>query len=187
MNLDFRSIALCILFVQLCACGGGGGGGASGASDSSTSTAIIHATSLGAAISEALRSGAMPNLNHDSTITGVDANANGVRDDIDAYIASLPDTPAQKAVLLQHAAVLQATLTVDTSNQSALRTVDRNLMNSIRCIHKLYGEGIASRKSQDLEKFTVNTRIRLDAYEKFNSALSGTSISIPMTAPNCAQ
>lgn len=180
--MNIRTIALCVLAAQLGACGGGGGG-----SEDSSAHPVNQATSIGEAITDALRSGAIPKLNHDNTITGVDANANGVRDDIDAYIASLPDTPAQKAVLLQHAAVLQATLTVDTSNFSALHAVDMNLMNSIRCLHKFYGEGIASRKSQDLEKFTVNTRIRLNAYEKFNSALSGTTIKIPSTAPNCAQ
>lgn len=186
--MKIRTIALCVLAAQLGACGGGGGGGGDTSTNpASHETPATQASSIGEAIMEALRSGAIPKLNHDDSITGVDANANGVRDDIDAYIASLPDTPAQKAVLLQHAAVLQATLTVDTSDFSALHAVDVNLLNGVRCMHKLYGEGIGSRKLKELQKITVNTRIRLNAYEKFNSALSGTTIKIPSTAPNCAQ
>ena len=40
--------------------------------------------------------GELPVLDRTDTIAGIDANQNGVRDDIEAFINSLPDTPVQK-------------------------------------------------------------------------------------------
>ena len=40
--------------------------------------------------------GTAPKLNRDADVAGPDVDGNGVRDDLDAYINSLPDTEPQK-------------------------------------------------------------------------------------------
>ena len=47
--------------------------------------------------------GELPVLDRTDTIAGIDANQNGVRDDIEAFINSLPDTPVQKKTTVQPA------------------------------------------------------------------------------------
>jgi len=60
--------------------------------------------------------GSQDSASNVQSIAGVDANANGVRDDVEQYIANTYASPSDaetKAALMQYAKVLQATL-VDT-------------------------------------------------------------------------
>ncbi|HET9113351.1 MAG TPA: hypothetical protein VFN66_05730 [Burkholderiales bacterium] len=159
-----------ILMLTLSGCGGG-----SGFSSATPSTP----TSLANAILQAEATGAVPKLNHDNTVLGPDVNGNGIRDDIDLYIAAQPDTPAQKAALSQMAVALQASMAIDTTNASARLAVSTKISNGISCLHTVYGEGVASRKGDDIEKITVDTMTRLHAYEKYNQAESGSVFTFP--------
>ncbi len=152
--------------------------GCGGGSDFSTATPSTP-TSLANAILQAESTGAVPKLNHDNTVLGPDVNGNGIRDDIDLYIAAQPDTAAQKAALSQMAVALQASMAVDTTNTSARLAVSTKISNGISCLHTVYGEGVASRKGDDIEKITVDTMTRLHAYEKYNQAESGSIFTFP--------
>lgn len=153
---------------------------------------VLAALSLSAAacsggeprsVAEALRamdnSGGYPQLNHDETVAGPDANRNGVRDDLDAYIDSLPDTPAQKAALRQTVAALTRSMTADHQNEASTEEVSRSIANATTCLFERYGPGIASDKSNEMEKFTVNTKNRFRAYAAANAAASGHVIPLP--------
>ncbi len=159
------------LMLALSGCGGG-----SGSSPSAPSTP----TSLANAILQAESTGAVPALNHDSTVLGPDVNGNGIRDDIDLYIAAQPDTPAQKAALSQMAAALQASMAVDTTDNAARLVVSTKMINATSCLFTVYGAPVGGQKSDDIEKITVDTMIRLHAYEEFNQAMSGSVIAYPV-------
>jgi len=165
------SLAL-FLLLSLTACGGGAGGGGS-----NPAASVI--TSVADAIKAAESIGATPTLNREDTVAGPDKDGNGVRDDIDAYIDSLPDTSAQKAALRQKAVALAKALTVDNSNLAAALAVAQEMAASTVCTHSRYDDTTAYNKAMELEKFTVNTRKRFDAYQKFNQALSGSTWSLP--------
>ena len=158
------------LILALSGCGGG-----SGSSPATPSTP----TSLANAILQAEATGAVPKLNHDNTVLGPDVNGNGIRDDIDLYIAAQPDTPAQKAALSQMAVALQASMAIDTTNRNALLGVSTKILNGISCLFTAYGDLIGGPKSDDIEKITVNTMTRLHAYEKYNTAISGSVLQFP--------
>ena len=159
------------LILALSGCGGGSG---------SLSATPSTPTSLANAILQAEATGAVPKLNHDNTVLGPDVNGNGIRDDIDLYIAAQPDTAAQKAALSQMAVALQASMAIDTTNASARLAVSTKMISATSCLHSLYHNGTASQKSSDIEKVTVDTMIRLHAYEEFNQAMSGSVISYPV-------
>ena len=167
--LATRSIGAALI-LALSGCGGG-----SGSSPAAPSTP----TSLANAILQAESSGAVPKLNHDNTVLGPDVNGNGIRDDIDLYIAAQPDTPAQKAALSQMAVALQASMAIDTTNNAARLVVSTKISNGISCLFTVYGDRVGGQKSDDIEKITVDTMTRLHAYEKYNQAESGSIFTFP--------
>jgi len=122
-------------------------------------------------------SGKSPILDRSTSLAGPDVNANGVRDDIDRYIDSKPDTQAQKNSLKALSRSLSRAMTVDTKDPNALRSVVNSLNTSVGCIWKTYASDTASPRGHEIEKLTVNTQARYDAYMKFNSAMNGSVIS----------
>ncbi len=135
--------------------------------------------SIGQAILAAEANGTIPKLNHDDTIAGPDTDANGIRDDIDAYIATLPYTEVQKKAVKQHAKALSASLTVDTTDKTALLKVADDMSRASWCTFTKLGGEVAPKIKADNEKMIVNTKIRFNEYEKFNSALSGGVFASP--------
>lgn len=141
------------------------------------STALI--TTVGQAILAAEANGTIPKLNHDDTLLGPDTDGNGIRDDIDAYIATLPYTEVQKKAVKQHAKALSASLTVNTTDKVALLKVADDMSRASWCTFTKLGGDIAPKIKADNEKMIVNTKIRFLEYEKFNSALSGGVFASP--------
>lgn len=176
------SVFCAVMALSVSACGGGS---SDPNSPSKTQAPAAAPTSISQAIAQAETSGQIPALNRDDTVTG--PTTNGVRNDIVAYINSLPDTPVQKEALLQDAAAIQSSLTVDTTNQAALLGVGQMIMKSSHCMFQQYGTTVASQKGGDLEKFTVNTKTRFDAYDKFNTAMSGTTLKSVISGDDCEQ
>ena len=124
-------------------------------------------------------------MNRDHSVVG--PTTGGVRNDIVAYIDSLPDTMEQKRALMQDAAAIQAAVSVDTTNQQAVLAVGLALMRASHCMFNQYDLSAATRKSDDIEGFTVNTPARFDAYERFNTAMSGRTLRSVMSASDCVQ
>lgn len=126
-------------------------------------------------------------LNHDDTIAGPDTDNNGIRDDIDAYIATLPYTDVQKKAVQQEARAISETLLVDKSNKVAVTAANEKLSRSIACLHYQFSPETndASKISADNEKMIVNTKNRFLEYEKFNLALSGTTWTSPDRGTSC--
>lgn len=173
-----KSIFLAMMF--LTACGSGGG-----TSSAATNTATPQ-PSITNAVAAAQASGAIPALDRTASLLGTDADGNGVRDDIDAYINSLPDSPVQKKALKQDAAALNAALAVDLTNQAAVDAVDTQIMNASSCRYSVYSTEVARKYGRDLEKYYINTKSRFDAYMKFNQASSGKVLSFSSAGSNCA-
>lgn len=142
-------------------------------------------TSVAAAIKQLEASGQYPVLQRDSTILGIDADSNGVRDDIDTYINSLPDTAAQKEALRQDARALSKAITTDPNNKSGVADAGNAINASIACLFEEYPEKLASQRSREIEKYTINTKERFVAYSAFNSAVSGSAFYSPKRGAAC--
>lgn len=123
--------------------------------------------------------GELPTLDRTATLTGIDADTDGVRDDLERYIDALPDSDPQKKALRQLAHALDLTLVVDLTNEAALRAAAAELSDSINCAWKVYPPETAPKRVEEVRRYAVNTRQRFEAYEKYNQARSGAVIAIP--------
>ncbi len=117
-------------------------------------------------------SGVLPTLDITASVTGTDADNNGVRDDIDAVIAKQGDSSVQRAALTQFAQSIQATLTLDVTNQAAVTTVATGMRKAVACLFTQYDATTAGGHVRWLEEISINTMPRLQAYEQFNIAMN---------------
>ena len=148
------------------------------AADSSPPTPTL---TLKEQIAKLEKSGQLPALDRTTSLLGIDANNNGVRDDIEAYINNLGFNPAQVRAAMQKAKILQQTLTVNTKDPAAVQRLGEKSMASTKCLGDTFravGQS-SSELSQMLESYTMNTKARVMQYLSYNSASSGSVTRYP--------
>jgi len=172
-----RAAITCSLTASLTACGDGQSG-----------SALPTSESLESAVARLEASGELPVLDRTDTLAGIDANSNGVRDDIERYIEKKYTEPAQRKAAMRKAMVFQEMLLVDKQDEAALEAVSYRGTLAIVCsIPAFPGEAGAiqgSAMSSELESMTTNTKARLLAYLAYNKARSGSVSSMPRE-PSC--
>jgi hypothetical protein len=175
-----RAATTCTLLASLVACGGG--------RSNDSQTGFAGSESLRAAVERLEASGELPVLDRTDSIAGIDANANGVRDDIERYIEKKYTAPAQRKAAMQKARVFQEKLLVDKRDEAALDAVSYRGSVAIACSLPAFpgpeGAIQGSEMSRELESMTTNTKARLLAYLAYNKARSG-SVSTMPREPNC--
>ncbi|MDP2015231.1 hypothetical protein [Hydrogenophaga sp.] len=123
----------------------------------------------------------MPRLDRSSDIKGPDADNNGIRDDIDAWITAQPITDAQKKAAQQMARVQQAKILVDLSDKSALQMLGDQSMRGVSCLVDVSKPN--NQQGYDLidkiEALTANTRERAKQYLAYYRARSGSVTELP--------
>lgn len=115
-------------------------------------------------------------------IAGLDADNNGVRDDIDAYINTRYSDVSQRAAALQTARAIQQDLLVDKTDKPAVKLAALAETRAVHCLFsKFHGPGPLqpSAVSSAIESMTANTKERLSAYLAFSKALNGTTAQLP--------
>ncbi|MGI4777882.1 MAG: hypothetical protein ACRYGA_07130 [Janthinobacterium lividum] len=133
----------------------------------------------------ALRAGSMNSAAHfevdrSKDIAGPDANANGVRDDIESWINAQPIDERQRKSLMQEARVTQRTLVVNLKDEAALQKTGEGFAASAKCggdsfpIYSMF-----SRLADKIEALTANTKERAARYMQYNAARSGSSTTHP--------
>jgi len=131
-------------------------------------------------------SGEFPKLDRSTGITGSDINNNGIRDDIDYWIAALPITDVQKKAVEQEARMMQKMLLINLSQKTELTGIAVLAERSIRCLSMVfkpdYQKGYDL--SSQIEAITANTRERAKQYIAFNRAMSG-SVSSSVNGDTC--
>lgn len=130
--------------------------------------------------------GEIPRLDRSDSLAGPDVDGNGVRDDIDAWIARKLPPGQQRVAVTQLARAMQATVLVDVEDGVALRRVTDLGSHAVSCVHDAWGADTAGASSwvSDIESMTTSTKKRLLAYLAYDRALSGKVISMP-TEANC--
>jgi len=122
-------------------------------------------------------------LDRSISIGGVDANDNGIRDDIDKYIETLSKKKGynkhQIKALQQHARAMQNTVMVDLKSSDSIKETDDSVMRSINCTFDIFKEEDAYIVSKKVENLTLNTKRRTLVYLKFDHALSGSVTTLP--------
>ena len=169
-------LALALTTFALTACGGSDKSASPGAPSTSgpTPTPAAQLQALEA-------SGELPKLDRSSSIKGPDTDNNGIRDDIDAWIAAQPITEAQKKAAQQMAKVQQAKLLVDLSNEAALQSLGDQSMRAVSCIVDSFEPEFqkGSEMRGQLESMMANTKERAKQYIAYNRAVSGSSGRLP--------
>lgn len=160
------------LFLALALSGCGGGG-----------SSVDSAASPAQRVAQLEASGELPKLDRTDSIAGIDANANGVRDDIEQHIEKKYTEPARRKAAMQTARAYQQMLLVDKSDAVALDAASELGSRAIVCASSVFTGSEESvvryRMSAELESMTTNTKARLLAYLAYNKARSGTVSTMP--------
>lgn len=121
-----------------------------------------------------------PSINEDKSagLKGVDANNNGIRDDIDELIAQkFSKTPAIKRAAEQDARATQQLMEAETKDQAFAAAEQTG--RAIHCQYSLpdlkgrENEHFRDSLSREIEALTANTRERLKKYLHSNKLVGG--------------
>ena len=189
----------CLLSLALSACGDGQPVAASSPSSPSappaqpappSPVAPTAEPTLQEHIADMEKRGELPALDRSTAIGGPDQNANGIRDDIDAFIAALPVRELVKKAARQVARVQQQSLLIDLTDRPALLALSDASMASTACMSESSEAGLPpeqhSRAGKDgyaitlkIEAITANTPERAERYLAYMRALHGTTTTYP--------
>ena len=120
-----------------------------------------------------------PGAEADKTVAGIDANTNGIRDDVElAIFKEYPNSAKTRAVLLQYALALQMEVTQPMVNGGTAGEVANKEDRAIFCMAKIIpdgGEGSVFAATEEFGKFVTsrqfNTEKRKIAHKDFYSNL----------------
>ena len=119
----------------------------------------------------------------DSSVAGVDANKNGIRDDVElAIFAEYPNSARARAVLLQYALALQMEVTQPIVNEGTVIAVAQDRSRASKCI----GDAVPRNTLEEFIKITetytefvtrrqVNTQARDNSQKRFYEHLDSYS------------
>ena len=119
----------------------------------------------------------LPNLDTTDILEGTDADANGIRDDVDSYIRSTyPDNLARQAIS-QYAKTLQATFFVDKTDNLAIAELHRAQTRAKLCVNKRVANQQAVNPDNTtiikvITNATFNTSQRQRHYNNLTNTLS---------------
>ena len=126
--------------------------------------------------------GILPTLDRTETVAGIDTDGNGVRDDIDAYIAQRFDEPSERGAVTQYARGYQTFLLADVADIDAVLDANRARRVGAACVfHRFeawWDSGGAKSPFtivESIQTLTVNTKARLLASIQLGRALNGQS------------
>ena len=127
--------------------------------------------------------GELPRLDRSASLAGPDVDANGIRDDIDIYIASQTYTQVQKTALQQLAKATQLAITANPADRDAVDAINLKDARAVNCAFAQFpasaGAGLAGKVAGDIERISTNTKERLLAYLRFAKASDGVVLPSP--------
>lgn len=127
--------------------------------------------------------GQIPKLDRSTEIQGLDTNTNGIRDDVDKYIATNYPLASEQTAVQQFARTMQRAILVDISNLTDVKAVAVKASRAVNCIYSRFDSNSGSKQPSEviaeLESISSNTKSRLLAYLAFSKALDGTVGSLP--------
>lgn len=99
-----------------------------------------------------------PKIN-DSTLAGIDANDNGIRDDVElAIFESYPNSPKIRAAIMQYAQALQLQLTEVFNSKTLVATIHKENF-AYRCLGKV-GPGKLGDNQKEAESLVISNDAR---------------------------
>lgn len=125
------------------------------------------------------RMGELPLLDRSDDLGGPDDDGNGVRDDIDAWIARHEEDAARQSALRQLARSFRAAILAG-GDPAAAQDAVRGNTRAVACIMaRSRSDTEGARAVSDMRKMSANTKARVQAYLAYAAALDGAVISLP--------
>ncbi|AZG06711.1 hypothetical protein EGT29_01880 [Pigmentiphaga sp. H8] len=130
-------------------------------------------------IADLERQGELPVLDRSEDLGGPDADGNGVRDDIDAWIARQGGAPARQDALRQLARSFRDALLARGDSVAAQEAAWRTT-RGVSCVMARSGSSTEGADAvADMRKMSANTQARVLAYLDYSAALDGAILSLP--------
>ncbi|MEY4908837.1 MAG: hypothetical protein RL260_2555 [Pseudomonadota bacterium] len=168
LNKTTRLLGLVALGV-LTGCGGGGGG-----------AAATPAEPTATVLTKLQTSGALLTLDRAPAVAGTDANGDGVRDDVTAWIGTQGYAGGLPKAAAQLAKSYQTVLTLTLTDDAAVRAARLASSDAVECIMQKAPSIEAGYKTvADLRRVTVNTDARVAAYLKYVELVNDTVARAP--------
>lgn len=133
---------------------------------------LVSKEAMDKAIKRFERNGVLPKLDYSDSYQGEDKDQNGVRDDIDAYIASLPDTEVQKRSLTQLAKYEGLKANFSQLTEAEVTDLAKNLLNTAYCVNTKYSDSVGEKRYSDLTLYLANTEKRAKLIDVANSSIN---------------
>jgi hypothetical protein len=139
--------------------------------------------SLEKIIADMEASGEYPILDRTETLGGIDADKNGIRDDIDRIISLKPYTEKQRKAVQQAARLIRRSLTEPLLPGPSLKKLHLDVHRSISCMSHLFENDKLNAPYDGIQlmieynSLHTNTRARYLRYREFNSTFNGTTFS----------
>jgi hypothetical protein len=114
-----------------------------------------------------------PGPEADKTVEGIDANENGIRDDVElAVFKEYPNSAKTRAVLLQYALVLQMQMTLPLVNKETMTATVEDRSRALNCIWSITSREnmqsfleITEKNENLIEELQLNTEQRKNRRE----------------------
>ncbi len=130
----------------------------------------------------------LKNEDKTKTIGGIDANSNGVRDDIERYInLKYGNNPEFVSVYMQYAQELRRKLTLASDDREVYRRASHKVSRQMVCTSKIDYEVEPEKMYQDtmiIYASSVNTKQRMAESNRISSLVSGMAFTLP-TEEHC--
>ena len=125
-----------------------------------------------------------PGADADKTIEGIDANKNGIRDDVElAIFKEYPNSAKTRAVLLQYALALQMEMTQDLVNKETVTAVAESTSRGYLCVGQIISRDNMDRYNETgdslrgfIQKKQINTSLREKFEQNFLDLLESGSV-----------
>lgn len=117
---------------------------------------------------------------NDSTVAGVDTNNNGIRDDVERWIAqTYPTSAKMRAAIAQMALNSQKELTTPNLSKDAAYEIGLEGMDAVKCSRSSSKASGAKWSIKDYMAVMYNTRARLSALMHFQNTVGSRVFKVP--------
>jgi len=144
----------------------------------------IHNTKL--TLNDVMRTNLPPEpVDADETVAGIDANQNGIRDDVElAIFKEYPNSAKTRAVLLQYALVLQMQMTLPVVNKETVTATAEDRSKALNCVWSITSREnmerfleITEKNENFVKELQLNTEQRKKYRETFYEYLGSYTAS----------
>ena len=153
-----------VMTCALVACGGSGGTTTPPTLSGSPGSTGVTDLTTSASTTEVINGVTVPKVDAvaaKATVKGIDANGNGVRDEIERSLAGIYGaTPGTFTAAMKYAAKMQTQFDMGSANQSQAQAAVLSELQNFHCLTSAVGDAAAREIADEVDLRTFNTQAR---------------------------